>query len=99
MVGKVFGIWTVVAAAGHDWDGEPLWHCHNEHDNHKFIRECDLGKADGRCRMVEYNGETRSVKDWCDRLGLNYGVVMGRLQMGWSAEDTFNKPVRARRCV
>ena len=99
MIGKVFGDWTVVAPAGHDIDGEPMWHCKNDKDKHKFIRESDLGKRDGRCRMIEYNGEVHSVKDWCELLGFDYGVIMGRLQNGWSIEDAFNKPVRARRCV
>ena len=45
-------------------------------------------------RMIEYNGESKCIKHWCDELGLNYGTVKVRLSKGWSVEEAFEHPVR-----
>lgn len=41
-------------------------------------------------RMVEFQGETRSVKDWCDKLSIPYKRVAHRLWRGYPVEDAFN---------
>lgn len=39
---------------------------------------------------IEYNGETKILKDWCNDLNLNYKLSSGRLKAGWSVERTFS---------
>ncbi len=39
--------------------------------------------------LVEYNGETKCLKDWCAELGLNYTTVWKRIKKGWDVEKAF----------
>lgn len=41
-------------------------------------------------RMVEFQGETRSVKDWCEKLSIPYKRAAHRLWRGYPVEDAFN---------
>lgn len=38
-------------------------------------------------RLVEYNGETKTLTEWCIEFGQPYDVVRGRLNRGWSSDD------------
>jgi hypothetical protein len=40
------------------------------------------------------NGETLSLAEWCERLGLNSVRVASRLRLGWSVERAFTTPVQ-----
>lgn len=46
-----------------------------------------------RTLMANINGEKKSVRDWCDMLGLNSGSVTSRIQRGWSAEKAILTPL------
>lgn len=42
--------------------------------------------------LVEYKGETKTLKDWCDQFGLNYGTTRARLKIyEYTPEEAFNK--------
>lgn len=43
-------------------------------------------------RMVTWNGQTKSVSDWCRELGVPTSLIQQRLQRGWSPEKTFTIP-------
>ena len=45
---------------------------------------------------VEYQGERLLLIELMERLGLNYGVVKGRIVNGWNLEDALVTPVRKR---
>jgi hypothetical protein len=48
-------------------------------------------------RFIEYQGETLSLAEWADRLGISHAVLLGRLNKGgWSVERAFTEPVRKR---
>lgn len=38
---------------------------------------------------ITRNGKTQTLKQWCEELNLNYGMVKHRYQMGWSEERLF----------
>lgn len=40
-------------------------------------------------RWLTYQGETLSMKDWCQKLNLPYGRTQARLNLGWSVEEAF----------
>lgn len=42
-------------------------------------------------RMVEINGEKKTVSEWCDFYNLNKGDVFSRIHRGWSKEDALLK--------
>jgi hypothetical protein len=41
---------------------------------------------------ITYKGETLSIADWADRLGVTYQTLDGRLKRGWSVKRTFTIP-------
>ena len=44
-------------------------------------------------RMIERDGRTMCLKDWCRELGLNYSTVSARLHKGgWSIEEALTTP-------
>lgn len=46
---------------------------------------------------VTYKGKTKTVKQWCEELSLNYGTVIIRLnKYHWTAEETFETKVRGK---
>jgi hypothetical protein len=42
-------------------------------------------------RMIEYNGTTKSLAEWCNILGLKYANVRARIHNGVSPEIAFKK--------
>ena len=48
------------------------------------------------CVIIEYNGETHHLTDWCKKLGLNYKLVHNRMhKLGWSFDKAIHTPVDA----
>lgn len=45
---------------------------------------------------VEYGGETYTLTQLAEKIGMNKTTLRERLNSGWSVEDAVNKPVRAR---
>lgn len=44
-------------------------------------------------RWIEYKGEKKPLKVWCDELNLPYDATHNRIDNGWSVEDAFTKPL------
>lgn len=42
---------------------------------------------------ITYNGETHTLKEWSEKLGISYQTLMIRLCHGWSEEKTLSEPV------
>lgn len=47
-------------------------------------------------RRVEYNGETKALAEWCEQLDLPVSTIRCRLAIGWTAEEAFTIPIRAK---
>lgn len=46
-------------------------------------------------RLITYNGETLTMSQWADKLGINKMTLKSRLNISnWSIEKAFNTPVR-----
>lgn len=51
-----------------------------------------------RNRLLTFQGETKPLSEWCDRLGLKYQVVFSRIHSyGWTVEDALTIPAGRRR--
>lgn len=37
-------------------------------------------------KLIEFNGEVRSIKQWASKIGIPYSTLKTRLQSGWSVE-------------
>lgn len=47
------------------------------------------------CKMIEYNGKTQSLMQWCEELSLNYKLIYSRIyKLGWTFEKAINTPVK-----
>lgn len=45
-------------------------------------------------RMIEHDGQSKCLKEWCRELGMNYSTVRGRIdRYGWSVEDALTVPI------
>ena len=42
---------------------------------------------------IEYNGETKTLKEWSDLLGISWDVLHNRLRKGWTVERAFTEKV------
>jgi hypothetical protein len=42
--------------------------------------------------LIELNGETKCITDWCVHFGISITTVYTRLSRGWSLEDALNTP-------
>ena len=42
--------------------------------------------------FIEYMGEKKTLKQWCEYLGLNYGMVKARRRNGWEVPRLFEPP-------
>lgn len=62
-------------------------------DNCRWATRERQQRNNRRTRLVTYQGIEKPLPDWCDELGLNYGMVYQRLHcQGWSVEEAFTLP-------
>ena len=47
--------------------------------------------------IIEYNGERRTIQEWCEKLNIKYSTLYPRLRRGWSIEKAFTTPVDRRK--
>lgn len=40
------------------------------------------------CRFITYNGDTKTMREWEEHLGLGRGVISFRLKNGWTEEES-----------
>jgi hypothetical protein len=44
---------------------------------------------------LEYNGQNKTIVEWCEFTGINYRAIRSRLRYGWSIEKTLTTPIDA----
>lgn len=42
-------------------------------------------------RLITYRGQTKTLVQWSERLGIHKNALKGRLNRGWSVEKAFSK--------
>lgn len=48
-------------------------------------------------RNITYKGQTRTLAQWSEELGMNFFTLRDRLDSGWSIEKAFTQPVMRKR--
>jgi hypothetical protein len=43
--------------------------------------------------IIDYNGTTQNLQQWCDELGLPYTAIYARLRIGWSFDKAVSTPI------
>lgn len=44
--------------------------------------------------IIAYNGEERTIAEWCVIKGMTVRTIEGRLERGWSVEDALSVPTQ-----
>jgi hypothetical protein len=64
-------------------------------DNCRWATTAEQNKNTRRTRLVEINGVTKCVTDWCEHFGVNKRTVINRINRGrWPIEKALNTPSR-----
>ena len=45
-------------------------------------------------RNITYKGQTKTLMQWSEELGMNFFTLRDRLDSGWSIEKAFTRPVK-----
>lgn len=59
-------------------------------DNCRWVSEKQQNRNKRNTFTVEYRGDVKPLKTWCEELGLKYDTMHHRLTHGWSPEEAFN---------
>ncbi len=60
-----------------------------EPSNCKFSTNLEQANNKRNNILVNYQGETKTLKQWSKDLNLKYGTIYGRLKKGWSIDKVF----------
>lgn len=71
---------------------------HYEPANCRWVTPFEQGRFTRNRRLITFRGETRSVTEWAERLGMRATVLSSRINdYGWPIERALTTPVRERR--
>ncbi len=60
-------------------------------ENCRWVTQKEQCNNTRRNIFVEIDGNTHTLKEWCEKLSLNYGTVSSRVRRGWSPQDAILK--------
>lgn len=62
-------------------------------ENCRWVDSKTQNNNTSRNHLITYNGETKTMAQWCEMLNMSYDKVKSRLnKYGWSVEKTFTTP-------
>lgn len=64
-----------------------------EPSNCRWITKKEQNRNKRTNLLVTYKGITKSLKDWCEELGLKYDATHNRITKGWDVETAFTAPL------
>ena len=62
-------------------------------ENCRWVTRKEQANNRSSNRMVEYNGERKSLQQWAEESGINSNTLSQRIDAGWSIHDALTKPV------
>lgn len=63
-------------------------------DTCKFVSRSENCRNRSTNKIIQYNGESKTLSEWCEKTGLNHTCILHRLKRGWSIEKTLNTPAK-----
>ena len=63
-------------------------------DNCRWATPTTQARNRRTSRMIEIDGKTKCLKEWCDIYEINYGTVQSRLERGMGGFEALTKPLR-----
>lgn len=65
-------------------------------DNCRWASKTEQIRNRSTSKILTFNGETKSIKEWADSYGIRYGTLQLRLRAGWSVDEAITTPVISR---
>lgn len=66
-------------------------------DNCRWATAKEQGNNTRTCKMITYNGETKTMRGWEEKMGLSKGVICWRVKHGWSEKEAIETKRRCQR--
>ena len=67
-----------------------------EPSNCRWITVKEQSRNTRKNKIVEFNGESYTIAEWSEKLGIPYSRIYNRLDNGWSVEKALSTPVNAK---
>ena len=67
-----------------------------EPSNCRWVTMTEQANNKSTNRLITYNGKTQTAMQWAKKLGMNYSLIINRLNRGWSVERIFNNKTDTR---
>lgn len=67
-------------------------------DNCRWATMKEQSNNTRRNRMITYNGETKTLQQWAEKIGLEESTLRSRLNRGWSVDKAIETPKLRNRC-
>lgn len=67
-------------------------------DNCRWATPTEQARNTRRNRFLTFRGHTKSLAEWCELLGLNYGSTKSRLLRGWPVERALTEGLDGETC-
>lgn len=67
-----------------------------EPNNCRWTTTKEQANNTSRNIYITYQGETKTLKQWSEHLGINYYTLKSRYKYGWDVEDMLTKPIQNR---
>ena len=67
-----------------------------EPSNCRWVTQREQTNNNSRNRLIEYNGEIKTVSEWAEEKHLNYSTLLHRIERGWELERAFNENVHSK---
>lgn len=64
-----------------------------EPSNCSWISQSEQLMNTRRSRWITYNGRTKNLKEWSEKLNIDYKTLQRRLSSGWTFERAINEPI------
>ena len=69
-----------------------------EPSNCRWVTQKIQSNNERNNRRITYNGETHTIAEWAEILGVNYHTLYTRIDRGWSLEEVFTLPFDEKNC-
>lgn len=89
-----FHLWAMANGYHNDLTIERINNNGNyEPDNCKWATHKEQGQNSSRNRLITFCGNTRTLGQWADLIGMHHDALRERLDNGWSVEKALTTPV------
>lgn len=62
-------------------------------DNCRWLTQKEQQNNRRNNRLIEFNGETKTISEWGEKYNINYNLIAYRLKIGWTIEKALITPV------